>query len=148
LGIDIGESYDFSTMKVEERMLYNEFFQRTLPSLLKIFDYAGMVNSVEIRMPFMDYRLVEFVYSLPLNQKIGGGFTKYVLREAMKGKLPEDVRARNILKVGIGSPWEYWSKNELKEWRNDMLNSQKVIEGKELFRRKLHGLVPYKPCID
>jgi len=53
------------------------------------------------------------------------------LREAMKGKLPEDVRARTF-KVGIGSPWEYWSKNELKEWRNDMLNSQKVIEGKEL----------------
>ena len=125
----VGEPYDFSGMEIPDRMVHNEFFQRTLPSLLRNFDFAGMANNIEIRMPFMDYHLVEFVYGLPLEHKIGGGFTKYIVREALKGHLPENVRARTF-KVGIGSPWEYWCKNELKEWRGDMLGSQAVKEAK------------------
>lgn len=125
-----GESYDFSDMDIPERMLHNEFFQRTLPSLLRNFDFAGMINSVEIRMPFMDYRLVEFIYSLPFEHKIGDGFTKLILRRAMKGRLPEDVLNRTF-KVGIGSPWDFWIKNNLKEWYNDQLISRHVIDAKK-----------------
>ena len=125
----VGEPYDFSGMEIPDRMVHNEFFQRTLPSLLRNFDFAGMANNIEIRMPFMDYRLVEFVYGLPLEHKIGGGFTKYIVREALKGHLPEDVRGRTF-KLGIGSPWEYWRKNELKEWCNDMLRSQKTLDAR------------------
>ena len=102
-------------------MLYHEFFEHTLPSLLRNFDRAGMQNSVEIRMPFMDYRLVEYVFSLPLESKIGGGFTKLILREAMKGKMDEQIRTRTY-KVGIASPLEYWFKNDLKEWMLDLLD--------------------------
>lgn len=115
--------YDFSSKQVDERMVYNEFFQHTLPALLRNFDRAGMINSVEIRMPFMDWRLVSYIYSLPLSSKIGNGFTKRIVREAMKGKMEESLRTRTY-KVGIGSPVEYWLNGSLKEWAMDTLDDK------------------------
>ncbi|MFM6983081.1 MAG: asparagine synthase-related protein, partial [Chitinophagaceae bacterium] len=115
--------YDFSSKQVDERMVYNEFFQHTLPALLRNFDRAGMINSVEIRMPFMDWRLVSYIYSLPLSSKIGHGFTKRIVREAMKGRMEESLRTRTY-KVGIGSPVEYWLNGSLKEWAMDTLDDK------------------------
>jgi asparagine synthase (glutamine-hydrolysing) len=122
--------YDFSSKPVEERMVYNEFFQRTLPALLRNFDRAGMINSVEIRMPFMDWRLVSYVFSLPISSKIGDGFTKRIVREAMKGKMDESLRSRTY-KVGIGSPVDEWINGELKEWAFDSLKDKWIKENAE-----------------
>jgi asparagine synthase (glutamine-hydrolysing) len=107
--------YNFNSKLLPERMVYHEFFVHTLPVLLRNFDRASMMNSVEIRMPFMDWRLVTYVFSLPTNSKIGQGFTKLLVREAMKGKMDESVRTRTF-KVGIGSPVDYWFNGALKEW--------------------------------
>lgn len=112
--------YCFKDYSYPQRMLYFEFFQNTLPSLLRNFDRAGMMNSVEIRMPFMDYRLVNYVFSLPIESKIGGGYTKRILRDAMRGKIDESLRTRTF-KVGIQSPLEYWLGGQLKEWAMDNL---------------------------
>ncbi|MDP2175488.1 MAG: asparagine synthase (glutamine-hydrolyzing) [Bacteroidota bacterium] len=122
----IGEPYDFSNKTFEERMVYHEFFEHCLPSLLRDFDRAAMMNSVEIRMPFMDWRLVTYVFSLPFESKIGKGFTKLLIREAMKGKMDETVRTRTF-KVGIGSPVDYWFNGKLKDWVLDKIedNSHK-----------------------
>ena len=114
--------YDFSAYPLKERMLYHEFFENTLPSLLRNFDRAGMMSSVEIRMPFMDWRLVVHVLSQPFHYKLGKGYTKLLLREAMKGHLHEDIRLRTF-KVGIGSPYFYWLKGGLKEWSLDSLSN-------------------------
>jgi len=127
----VGSPYDFSDMEIPEKMLHNEFLQRTLPTLLRNFDFAGMINSVEIRMPFMDWRLVSFLYGLPMNQKIGQGYTKRIVRESMKGKLPEDVRLRTF-KVGIGSPWQHWEKTTLQTWTKDMYHSKKVQDAQKI----------------
>jgi len=112
--------YDFSHFKIKERILFYEFFQNSLPALLRNFDRAGMMNSVEIRMPFLDYRVVEYVFSLPFESKIGKGFTKRILREAMSNKMNEEVRTRTF-KVGIASPFEFWAQNYLKEWFETMV---------------------------
>jgi asparagine synthase (glutamine-hydrolysing) len=114
--------YDFSNKPLPERMVYHEFFVHTLPALLRNFDRASMMNSVEIRMPFMDWRLVTYVFSLPTSTKIGQGFTKLLVREAMKGKMDESVRTRTF-KVGIGSPVDYWFNGALKEWVLDSLGT-------------------------
>jgi asparagine synthase (glutamine-hydrolysing) len=113
--------YDFSEMPIETRMVYVEFFQHTLPSLLRNFDRAGMMNGVEIRMPFMDWRLVTYVFSLPLKSKIGGGFTKKIVRDAMRGRMDESLRTRTY-KIGISSPVDHWFNNYLKYWALDVLN--------------------------
>jgi asparagine synthase (glutamine-hydrolysing) len=115
--------YDFSDKFLPERMVYYEFFQHTLPALLRNFDRASMINSVEIRMPFMDWRLVTYVFSLPTESKIGQGFTKLLLREAMKGKMDESIRTRTF-KVGIGSPAEYWFNEKLKDWVLDTVKDK------------------------
>ena len=117
--------YNFTPKSLDQRMVYNESFQHTLPALLRNFDRAGMMNSVEIRMPFMDWRLVSYIFSLPTESKIGNGYTKRILREAMKGKMDESLRTRTF-KVGIGSPIEYWINGRLKEWAFDHLNDQSL----------------------
>lgn len=123
----IGEPYNFNELNIEERMLYNDFFQATLPSLLRNFDRAGMVNSVEIRMPFMDWRLVSYVFSLQETSKVGNGFTKLLLRNAMKNKMHEEIRTRTF-KVGIGSPVEYWFNGVLKTWVLDNIRDNNLKE--------------------
>ncbi len=70
-----------------------------------------MAHSIESRVPFLDYRLVEFVLGLPDSYKISDGITKRVLREAMRGVLPEKVRTR-IDKLGFVTPEEVWLREQ------------------------------------
>lgn len=76
-------------------------------------------TSVTYRWPFLDHRLVEYVFSLPACYKLHNGRTKYLLREAMRGILPEKVRCRKV-KVGGTAPISVWkdflrrNKTELK----------------------------------
>lgn len=74
-----------------------------LPLLLRFEDRNSMRWSVESRVPFCDHRLVEHVLALPTELIIGGGETKRVLREAMRGRLPERVRTRKD-KIGFATP--------------------------------------------
>jgi asparagine synthase (glutamine-hydrolysing) len=117
--------YNFKDTELADRMVYNETFQHTLPALLRNFDRAGMINSIEIRMPFMDWRLVSYVFSLPIESKIGAGYTKRILRESMKNKMDETLRTRTH-KVGIGSPIEYWMNGSLKDWAFDCVKDQSL----------------------
>jgi asparagine synthase (glutamine-hydrolysing) len=119
--------YDFSKFSLSKRMVYFEFFQNTLPALLRNFDRAGMINSIEIRMPFMDWRLVTYIFSLPEESKLGKGFTKLIVREAMKNRMDESLRTRTF-KVGIGSPIEHWLKTYLKDWVINSITNQKLKE--------------------
>jgi asparagine synthase (glutamine-hydrolysing) len=137
--------YDFSSKSLGERMVYNEFFQHTLPALLRNFDRAGMINSVEIRMPFMDWRLVAYTFALPISSKIGGGFTKRIVRQAMKGKMEESLRTRTY-KVGIGSPVEHWFNNGLKDWFMDVLDDSMLRQKAE--KAILNGNIDSKLCRD
>lgn len=106
------ELYDFNDFPYEQQILLNDFFIYSLPTFLRDFDRASMQKSVEIRMPFMDYRIVEFCFQLPIEHKLGMGFTKRILRDAMKGIVPQEILNRTY-KVGISSPLVSWFYNEL-----------------------------------
>lgn len=121
----IGESYDFSQQPLEKRMLLYETFQHTLPALFRNFDRASMMNGVEIRMPFMDYRIVEFLFSLPPEFKFGRGMTKLLLREAMRDELPQEIVKRKF-KVGISSPAVHWFNGPLNGWFMDHLHGTEL----------------------
>ena len=82
-----------------------------LQMLLHWEDRDSMAHSVESRVPFLDYRLVEFVLGLPTHFKIGGGVTKRVLREGMRGVIPDRVRAR-VDKMGFVTPEEAWVREQ------------------------------------
>jgi asparagine synthase (glutamine-hydrolysing) len=79
--------------------------------LLHWEDRDSMAHSIEARVPFLDYRLVEFVLGLPDEFKIAGGTTKRALREGMRGLLPERVRAR-VDKLGFVTPEEVWLREQ------------------------------------
>jgi asparagine synthase (glutamine-hydrolysing) len=103
--------------------LYNALKISPLPSLLHIDDRSSMAHSVETRAPFLDYRLVEFLFSLGSEYKIHNGYTKYVLRESLKGVLPEEVRMRRD-KMGFVTPLESWLKTDIKHSILDILSSK------------------------
>lgn len=111
-----------SNWSSSEKLMYNDFHYKSLPINLRDFDRAAMQHGIEIRMPFMDYRIVSYVFSLPIESKVGDGFTKRILRDAMKNTLPETIRTRT-LKIGIGAPMEEWFNKDLKEFIRDTLNS-------------------------
>jgi len=87
--------------------LYISVFRRGLQALLRYEDRNSMAFSIESRLPFLDPRLVEYVFALPLEAKIQNGWTKAILRRAMEGKLPDDVRLRKD-KMGFPTPEDTW----------------------------------------
>jgi asparagine synthase (glutamine-hydrolysing) len=82
-----------------------------------------MAHGIEVRMPFMDWHLVSFIMSLPDTSKVGGGRTKRVAREAMKGRMPESIRDQT-LKIGFQSPLPEWLNGPLQDWGRDLVASQ------------------------
>ena len=89
---------------------YEDIYFYSYPQLLRYEDRNSMAFSLESRMPFLDYRLVEFVYSLPSTYKLRKGFTKAILRDSMKGILPDSVRLRRS-KLGFATPEKEWMQN-------------------------------------
>lgn len=96
-------------------LLHQEMTKTSLPRLLRYEDKNSMAFSVEARVPFLDHRLVEYVFSLPANQRLRDGWTKYILRNAMKGILPEKIRTRRR-KIGFAVPEAAW----LRELENEI----------------------------
>ncbi len=83
-----------------------------LPLYLRIEDRNSMAHGVEARLPFMDYRLVSLAFSLSEDWKIKGWANKYILRDAMRGKIPESVRSRPD-KMGFPTPQSNWFSDTL-----------------------------------
>ncbi len=114
---------NFNKLDHFNRHLYQMVHDTVLPTLLRNYDRYSMTNGVEIRMPFMDHRIVAFLMSLPWDSKIRGGFTKRIARDAVSPYLPEEIAFRKS-KIGFNSPIVDWMKNEMREYFLDILNSR------------------------
>ena len=95
-------------------------------SILVKVDRASMACSLEVRAPFLDHELVEFVMGLPSEWKLKRLTSKYILKKAVEKWLPDKVIKRP--KKGFGVPIAKWVKGELKELFNDMLSSRRIRE--------------------
>jgi asparagine synthase (glutamine-hydrolysing) len=96
-----------------QKMTYVELKQRLPELLLMRLDKVAMASSVEGRDPFLDHELVEFALALPPRMKSRRGVGKYVLREAMRGSLPEEILNRP--KQGFGTPMKEWLRESFGE---------------------------------
>jgi asparagine synthase (glutamine-hydrolysing) len=85
-----------------------------LPLLLHWADRDSMAHGVETRLPFLDHRLVEFCLGLPEEFKLADGWTKRVLREGLRNRLPESVRLRRD-KLGFATAEEVWMRERCRE---------------------------------
>lgn len=86
--------------------------QVPLPLYIRIEDRNSMAHSVEARLPFLDYRLVEFALALPAHRKLQAGWNKLLLREAMRDRIPEVVRSR-VDKMGFPVASSEWFRGPL-----------------------------------
>ncbi|MGC9114318.1 MAG: asparagine synthase (glutamine-hydrolyzing) [Candidatus Micrarchaeia archaeon] len=141
--------------------LHANLTSMVLPALLHYEDRNSMAFSIEARLPFLDYRLVDYLYSLPADQKIRNGVTKFVLRNAMKGILPERIRAR-IDKIGFATPEDNWllgeARNEVRSilasesfGKRKYFNQEKVLAGFDDFaagRKKIGRLIWRFVCLE
>jgi asparagine synthase (glutamine-hydrolysing) len=111
---------------LHESLLYS-VYRTPLPRILRVEDRNSMAHSIEARLPFLDYRLAEFCFGLAPEWLLRGPWNKYVLRQAMNGRIPESVRTR-VDKMGFPVPSKDWLSGPLYEPVLDLLNSRKTRE--------------------
>ena len=104
-----------------------EDIETGLVTLLHYDDHTSMAYSIESRLPFMDYRVIEFLASVPACYKIHNGWTKYLARLAFDGKLPDDIVWRRD-KMGWPIPEKTWFEGKLEKWFYDKINSCKICK--------------------
>lgn len=118
--------------------LNQDLLQNSLPALLRYEDHNSMSQSIEARVPFLDIDLVEFVVSLPSNYKIRNGWTKWIMRQALKDILPEKILKRKW-KVGFTTPeisWMRKSKSEIEKiFTSPSFNSRPYFNPQEIRKR-------------
>jgi len=102
--------------------LYSDFHYTELPTNLRDFDRLSMAHGVEVRSPFMDWRLVTYAFSLPSAAKVGRGYTKRILRDALTGILPEQIRLRTR-KLGFPNLEEGWTSAAAHQFIRDSVAS-------------------------
>lgn len=112
------------------RILEMELITQFPDQVLAFMDFLSMANSVEIRSPFIDYRLVEFVATLPGNMKIKNGIVKYILKKSVEPLLPESIIKRQ--KEGFVLPVFDWMTERLRSYCIDMF-SENRLKKHELF---------------
>jgi asparagine synthase (glutamine-hydrolysing) len=149
LRFDIGalrrRSTTLKTLKQTfKNYLFEQFSETPMLTILMQTDRCSMAHAVECRMPFLDHRLVEFSLSLPDSDRLGKGQSKRILRDAMRGRLPEVVRMR-MDKIGFNAPLHEWLKGPLKDFFIDIVlseafQSHSAFDGKEVSRAVLKKL--------
>lgn len=123
----------FNAAKTEsllDRMLYADT-KTYLHELLMKQDQMSMAASIESRVPFLDHKLMEFAAQMPDNMKLRGKTTKFVLRQAMKGILPDEILTRG--KMGFPVPVGKWFRNEYKYLIDEYVTGDRAL-GRGIFR--------------
>ncbi|MFT3909813.1 MAG: asparagine synthase (glutamine-hydrolyzing) [Ferruginibacter sp.] len=93
-------------------ILYFSTMQHGLQELLRYSDRNAMAHGREVRLPFLNAELVQFIFSLPSRYKISNGFTKSILRKLMDDKLPQNIVWRTD-KIGFEPPQKQWMENQV-----------------------------------
>jgi len=132
------------TKKLKDRVPFDKYFEHSLnfdginqdlyldlktylvDNILVKVDRMSMVTSLEARVPLLDYKMVEFAFSLPENMKLNGKTTKYFMKNALRGILPDEIIDRQ--KEGFSIPIKNWLKTDLKDLMMEYLSEKRVNE--------------------
>lgn len=113
---------NWSRLDTLNKRLYIDTHETILPTLLRNYDRYSMASGVEIRMPFLDYRLVQFAFALGWKSKVRNGYTKAIVRDAVAPFLPDEVTYRKS-KIGWMTPIGEIMQGSAREWFLDICHS-------------------------
>lgn len=130
---DYSPYQSFSKIFTTDNVNINSYFDRMthfdfktlLPALLQVEDRMSMAHGVESRVPLLDYKLIEFVATIPSSFKMKDGDMKHIFKKAMREYIPECIQNRKD-KMGFPLPLNQWIKNDAKEFVFDIFSSQKA----------------------
>ena len=105
-------------------MLYIDSKSWLPDDLLVKADKMTMANSIELRVPLLDHRVLEFAASLPSSFKLNGFTTKYILKKALSRQIPKEIRNRK--KTGFPVPYESWLRTDLRDVAWEVLTDRKA----------------------
>ena len=108
----------------DNQAIYLYLKQYLQDEILVKVDRASMASSLEVRAPFLDYTLVDFISSLPSKYKLHNLTPKFILKKLMAGKLPAEIINRK--KKGFGVPLAMWLKDDLRGFMIDLLSREKI----------------------
>ncbi len=108
------QTFSLDIQNLEHRMMYLDSISYLPDDILVKVDRASMGVSLETRAPFLDHRVVEFAWSLPLSLKIRQGESKWVLKQILDKYVPRELM--NKPKSGFSVPLDSWLRGPLKEW--------------------------------
>jgi asparagine synthase (glutamine-hydrolysing) len=111
-----------------EQMLYVDSKTWLPDDLLIKADKITMANSVELRVPFLDHKVMEFAANIPSKYKVKGISTKFILKETFRGVVPDEILFRK--KTGFPVPYEKWLRNDMHEIVKEiLLDSNSIRRG-------------------
>lgn len=113
-----------SIAEFEQRMIYLDSMSYLPDDILVKVDRAAMGVSLETRVPFLDHRVIEFAWRLPLSLKIRGGQGKWLLRQVLYKYVPKQLIERP--KMGFGVPLDSWLRGPLRAWAEDLLDISRM----------------------
>ena len=135
---DSNQSPDFEKLDIINQISFLEIKNYMVDILLRDTDFMSMAHSLEVRVPLLDHKLVEFIFSIPAKFKIGGRYPKRLLVNSLVSPLPQEVFRRP--KMGFVLPFDCWLRGKLKGQVEEALREKGTILEDVLDQKAIWGI--------